>query len=621
MVKENWTWLKVPLNNDDIPLAASFKVAAEFRKNTHNPSDEFIIGLGQISKCIHAMACRVHENPKVKEAYPAFEKSFFVSFLPCGIGKTTTLIQTIKAVLANKYYSPVSAIIFLSKLDEIKKLVKEFGIADDEFAVLTSDPELNRLGCSKPNEARILFTTQQMLERRINESDTRTFTELTDFHYHNKPRQIRVWDEAIMPSRVMTLVIRHLMKTIDDLARIDGKLASAVEKFIVSVKSRTNGELIEVPSLSEFDVTVEQAKDAMAHDEYKESIEALFALSGKNARILTDNLYGSVSLQYADILPDDLAPMLILDASGLNRKTYEYWGKERGGMKFLYSPNKSYSGLTIHHWDRGSGKQALNPKAEDYKDIAKGIARTIDGIHRDTATKDDRVLVVTRKPGPWVVDMEAAIKKELQTKTDNLAFTTWGQHTATNDFADCKHVILAGILQYSEASYEAYGLAAKKQPINEPLTKAEFIETRTGEIASHILQATCRGMVRKAVGNSCPPGCHLYIIYSSDYVGEDKLMGMVFPDAQVTEWTPVRTLSGKKQREVADSIRELDKQQLGTTILLETIRVKCKIAKTRDLMDIIVRSVGPYLEAEHGLIVGIRDGAIHLERTKVLAPF
>src|SRR4029078_8027441 len=109
----------------------------------------------------------------------------------------------------------------------------------------------------------------------------------------------------------------------------------------------------------------------------------------------------NIVIQYADILPDDLAPMLILDASGGIRTTYKLWYTHRKGIRVLDSPQKSYQGFTIHHWDRGAGKSVYDPNRGEPEKLAEGIALA---INREVP-RCKRCLVIHRKPDAYVADM------------------------------------------------------------------------------------------------------------------------------------------------------------------------------------------------------------------------
>ena len=69
-----------------------------------------------------------------------------------------------------------------------------------------------------------------------------------------------------------------------------------------------------------------------------------------------------------------------------------------------------------------------------------------------------------------------------------------------------------------------------------------------GEHANDILQALCRGAVRKSAGDTCPV-CHAYII-ASVRSGIPQALPLIFPDCRVNQWMPKRqTLRGLADKE------------------------------------------------------------------------
>jgi hypothetical protein len=47
-------------------------------------------------------------------------------------------------------------------------------------------------------------------------------------------------------------------------------------------------------------------------------------------------------LDYRETLPENLAPLVILDASGRVRTTYRQWRQNRGGLEWLATATKRY---------------------------------------------------------------------------------------------------------------------------------------------------------------------------------------------------------------------------------------------------------------------------------------
>jgi hypothetical protein len=89
-------------------------------------------------------------------------------------------------------------------------------------------------------------------------------------------------------------------------------------------------------------------------------MEALSAISGRRVVVRRDRPGGNACVDYIDTVPHDLAPILVLDASGRQgvRILYKDMETKRGLITPLKSAPKSYENLTIHVWRRGGGKTA-----------------------------------------------------------------------------------------------------------------------------------------------------------------------------------------------------------------------------------------------------------------------
>ncbi len=100
------------------------------------------------------------------------------------------------------------------------------------------------------------------------------------------------------------------------------------------------------------------------------------------------------------------------------------------------------------------------------------------------------------------------------------------------------NVILAGTLYYRTSYYEALTRLAKGRPASEgAITKAERERTQQGEHRHLVLQALCRGAVRRCDGDKCHP-MSAYIIASVRSGIRDALPD-IFPGCQVEDWKPV----------------------------------------------------------------------------------
>ncbi len=167
----------------------------------------------------------------------------------------------------------------------------------------------------------------------------RSWRDMEAFYFRGKARQVRVWDEAILPSRILTVGQYDISNLFKRFSRENAALTDELKVVFDRLEKAASGDLVDVPDLEKYDVALEDALSWVnGNDEDMKTVEALWGLSGRSVRVRKDKHVAV--LDYEDILPVDLAPMLILDASGQQRRTYEFWFKGRGKLSVSRAPRK-----------------------------------------------------------------------------------------------------------------------------------------------------------------------------------------------------------------------------------------------------------------------------------------
>lgn len=497
-----------------------------FDAANHRPSADMWQALGAIAVTLEAMA-----NGTAHEA-------IYVSSLDPGVGKTQAVVHFLRALLAS--ITGASVIVCVGRLAQIEEVIREARLSPEDFAVFTSDKEMNSLGCGSPEAARILFTTHSMIESRC---EGRPFSTVREFHYRGFPREIRIWDEAILPGRALTLSRDDVAALLKPIRRSYPKLAAKLDALSIDLLKVMDGSQYLIPDLaSECGVELNDAlrvlEDAPA--DQVEAVNGLWCLFGKVVTVRRDGALGNTVLDYKETLPVDVAPLLVLDASARVRQTYSLWERHRGGIIRLPDAAKDYTPLTIHVWSTGGGKSAFRNKGDFLLD---GIAKTID-------TKLDEPWLVVYHRGTGL-DIEQEVRERLgKPHSAPIHFLNWGAHDATNAYASVPNVILAGTLFYRPSYYEALGRLSARCPSSDGrFPESTFNEVVRGEHRHLILQALCRGAVRKCNGASCPL-VHAYII-ASPRSGIEKDLSSIFPGARVVRWKPVKfDMKGKAGKAV-----------------------------------------------------------------------
>jgi len=172
--------------------------------------------------------------------------SVYLSSVDPGVGKTMTLIQFIKQLVASSRDDDVGVVVFLSRLDEIARLVKEADLQDGDFAVWTRNEEVNTLSSTPVEEAQVLFTTQQMLFSRC---AGRSFQQCSDFFFQGSPRQVRAWDETLEPGQIITLSTDELGGLPGLLRDTASPLADVLQVFHHNLLKSGVRSALDVPEL------------------------------------------------------------------------------------------------------------------------------------------------------------------------------------------------------------------------------------------------------------------------------------------------------------------------------------------------------------------------------------
>lgn len=468
------------------------------------------------------------------------EPKIYLSALDPGVGKTITLTKFIRSLLCWKYYDNVGVLICVSRLTEVKRLVEEIGVPPDSLAVLTKDEELNKLGQRDVDKGQILITTQQMIESRL---DGNSFAQAKAFFYQGVPRVLRLWDEAYLPGKPIALAANDLGSLLSPLSRYSPPLREEVKNILDEVEQWPDGATYTLPDFTQdYGVSLKDIRACLMGNEKQLSIAtSLWRMSGRTVIIRNDGLLGNTLVDYYETLPADLAPLVVLDASGRVRETYNDLELSRQNLIRLESAVKRYDPLTVHLWRKGGSKSAWK----------RNRLRLLEGVVQTIQSKpDERWLVVVHKKDEQVGDIEKDIRNLLADKQDNVSFITWGNHSATNDYKDVPNVILAGTLFQRRSQYEALKrLSAGRSASEGQVSKTERDGIELGEHKHNLLQALCRGRVRGSEGQFCL-SMDAYIIASDNSLIEEAV-SETFPGCRIVDWEPVkRTIRGKVKEAV-----------------------------------------------------------------------
>ncbi len=465
---------------------------------------------------------------------------YHLSAIDPGIGKTKS-VSTFLQVWKSQGFIPASSVLIgLSRLQEIDSYLEDAGLDRQDFAVLTSNDEENLKGLPEDDHgfARVMFTTQQMIERRTRGC---TFAEAKEFHFEGGPRTLRIWDESLIPARHLVIKgydVAHLLRPIYQKAP---EYAEAAQNLTHQFLGSKEGDSVTIPKIFEsLPGGIRASKDPVAY----ETLEALSALAGQTlsaTRAGTDVHLAGASRP----LPSDFAPVVILDASGRVRSTYKAWEKAGGPLRRLPAATNDYGNLMVHLWERSVGKIASRAPGA-LLEVAEAVAELID---KDQT--DDDWLIVSYKDHP----IDPLVLRSLKVASkDRLHFLTWGMHHGTNAFSRCRKVVLIGQLSYGQSGYRALAVACGASDPDDDTME----ELRRGEYRHNLLQALTRASVRQSRYGRAGI-CSAYVVASKN-LGMVDAVRQTFPGCLLERWSPDEPEVGGKVGELI-SLLQVARQQ------------------------------------------------------------
>ncbi len=122
-------------------------------------------------------------------------------------------------------------------------------------------------------------------------------------------------------------------------------------------------------------------------------------------------------------------------------------------------------------------------------------------------------------------------------------FITWGNHKATNEFQDIKHLVLVGVHQAPPSTIIAMIYGTRSKPMHALVSRIDTELMRMSRIIGDLSQAIGRGAVRQMTLNGdVPSGCTVDLIASSvgpmGFKNPLNTLQTMFPGATVKPWYP-----------------------------------------------------------------------------------
>ena len=528
-----------PPNQHDLVEKTMEAVTQELNSYGCMPTSSSCGGLSAIAKTLAAMA-EGTALPKL-----------FLSSLDPGLGKTTMVKLFIKTLLGSPHHQDATVLVCLSRLEEVSKMFGDLADCRDEVAIWTGDDEVNALASANKHDARVLLTTQQKL-MAVCRVEGR-FGQTEGFHCNGMPRDVRIWDESLMPGEEVMLSEDDLSILLTQFRQPSPKLCRALEDLREDLKACNQGRVFRVPSLEDMgganglsEVNRLLADPSLTNAD-RERLERLCQAAGQSLPVHRNTFNEVKLLDYRDTVPNDLYPLLVLDASGRCRNTYDLMEQRGIDIERLPKVAKDYSNLTLHLWSRGSGKSAY---ANDTKEVlVRGMAEQI------AKRPDETWLIVHNKDN--IGDLKKRLNDHLGgAHPGKLHFLHWGQHHGTNTFADVPNVILASLLNLPPEVHHARVRLCAGMAEDEKVSPKQADAMELGEHQHNVLQALCRASVRGLQPDGTCPPCRAYII-APTCSGIEAALPTLFPGSKPRAWKPRGAT--RLTRSITRALHQIDK--------------------------------------------------------------
>jgi hypothetical protein len=475
--------------------------------------------------------------------------------LATGLGKTSAIKAWIKALHKNNI-NHVGIAVAAGKVEalaELKQDLMDMGVPASKIGILHSyefNPKKAKEGqegyASMPSTDIDQADKQFMLVTHQRIKNCPKSLELFN-NYQGEERRLLIWDESLITSKPIS-VITNLLKaetayleviwnqSSDKLIKETLSYLKSCNKIIDSkLKEQSkddNPMLIDLPKvnpdkLNDMRLLINRQRLDVTNT------KTLLEVCSEKLRVTKLGQGGVINYQVS--VPEELKNILILDASYPVRElmklddTIENIGESfKLGTSVSLDKIKNFSKVKINHMKAGGGRASMEKAFGDTKvinDIVKVILET---------PEDDDVLVFVYKKKK--LDMKMKLLKALRkakVNTSRVSIATWGQETSSNEWANHKHVILAGILQQSHQQLAAAYIGQVDNLYTEINYKKHIKPIALSESTHLAYQAASRGHCR-IVDKGEAGDMTLWLIHFDNGIENELLK--VMPNADWSEW-------------------------------------------------------------------------------------
>ena len=454
----------------------------DLTRHAHRRLISFLQDKGNVISPDHRIALRT-----LCEAFFAMSKGEiegrWAVGLPTGAGKTSAAIECMATLhhIGHREMSVVVSAGRIKALWDMKHGLIAAGVPEHKIGLMYVDGKHAKDETGKPLPGYLppIASTEGDTKPFLLISHQRTAKKdsLEEFRtYQGKPRSVVIYDESLLVSEVKHFNAHDLCQALagcaakfqldvcskPELATITTWLQEqhrAVSAALAGYDTEGKNELPSTPLTLTMEEHVTYQEQFKA--EYAEILKEFVEVAHLPLRLLR-GLY-TAAITYQITLPPELKNILVLDDSyairmieneGITlRNAEELHSCRRLGVKF--DQIKSFEHVTIKRMVQPGGRNSMANKKSQGK--MKHVLLDAVKVFADIP-KEEKVLVVVDKERDHV-----NLGKYLQTCLEEaglynpkrIFIETWGNETSSNDFRECTHVLLIGILHRDSTELHA----------------------------------------------------------------------------------------------------------------------------------------------------------------------
>ena len=490
-------------SRDGLAARALARLLAFFAQVGHDPSPE------------QWNAIRDLLDHLERAANGELDKAVYLSAIPAGTGKSTSLLAFAAALMDNPAHADTGALITVNRIAEARDTAQ--ALADmgysDKVCVYTSEPTVNELGRhSSAHSAQVCVSTQAALKQTLKALAGQPFDAAARFHYRSRRRAVICWDESFAFNRPVTLDADTVVGLAKAMRRQSDEAANALMSWATELAKAGDG-LQRIPDFGELDVDFYRLEEEVAdRDDLVAQAKGLAIMSGGRGYAMRGDFACPTLITHYPELPPSLMPLIVTDASARVNKSYKQMA-HTVPVRWMRQAHKTYHNMTIRIVPTAASRSVYRDRksfrGRELIDMAVRYIRSV---------VPEQVLVVSYKSrmvmrgvdegtirdaiDARLTDAEKWIDKDQGLR--RVHHITWGNHTASNSFKHVQRVILMGLnFLPRPAGYAAAGAALDLDLLTEHPTEVQIGEMQDGMLKDATLQALLRGNARMGANGDC----------------------------------------------------------------------------------------------------------------------